>query len=291
MSNMMHGAEDYKHGVIHCSATKPSQDVKAEDIDRIHKSFGWNGIGYSDVIERDGTWRSHNRGAEFMRPYGTQMAHIGDCSGRGEFKGESLNLTCWGVCMVGGVSEDGRTPEWNYTDAQIKTLTEQTIPAHWEAAPASKEDTCGHRDMIKRSVTAGAKACPSGSVESQVLPLVKDSGRGVNVAPHPDLDSQEPDIWDIAWREFNELRLSFTSPYMQLINKAWAELFDVDPAALTPDTYTIKEGDTLWSISKRYGVPVEVITNVNNIRDPHDVRVGRVITLHKGTIVEDRSHD
>jgi N-acetylmuramoyl-L-alanine amidase len=39
---------------IHCSATRPSQDVGAADIRKWHKAQGWADIGYHFVIRRDG---------------------------------------------------------------------------------------------------------------------------------------------------------------------------------------------------------------------------------------------
>ena len=40
---------------IHCSATKPSMDVDAKEIDRWHRARGFLKIGYHFVIKRDGT--------------------------------------------------------------------------------------------------------------------------------------------------------------------------------------------------------------------------------------------
>ena len=41
--------------VIHCSQTRPSQNIGAKEIDRWHREKGWLKIGYNKVIKRDGT--------------------------------------------------------------------------------------------------------------------------------------------------------------------------------------------------------------------------------------------
>ena len=41
--------------IIHCSATHAGQDIKAKDIDRMHRARGFSQIGYNYVIDLDGT--------------------------------------------------------------------------------------------------------------------------------------------------------------------------------------------------------------------------------------------
>ena len=41
--------------VVHCSDTPDDKFLRALDIHKMHLSFGWNGIGYHEVILRDGT--------------------------------------------------------------------------------------------------------------------------------------------------------------------------------------------------------------------------------------------
>ncbi len=40
--------------IIHCSATRAGQDLRAKDIDRMHKQRGFSQIGYNFVIDLDG---------------------------------------------------------------------------------------------------------------------------------------------------------------------------------------------------------------------------------------------
>lgn len=41
--------------IIHCSATRAGQDLRAKDIDRMHRQRGFSQIGYNFVIDLDGT--------------------------------------------------------------------------------------------------------------------------------------------------------------------------------------------------------------------------------------------
>ena len=82
--------------VIHCSATREGQDVRASDIDRWHKERGFNQIGYHFVIDLDGT-------VENGRPLSMAGAH---CADRG-LSGKSYNLHSIGICYVGGLDKNG----------------------------------------------------------------------------------------------------------------------------------------------------------------------------------------
>ena len=46
--------KEVKYLVVHCTATRLSQRVSVEDIDRWHKAQGWSGIGYHWYVDRDG---------------------------------------------------------------------------------------------------------------------------------------------------------------------------------------------------------------------------------------------
>ena len=54
--------------VIHCSASRAGQDVRASDIDKWHKERGFKMIGYNFVIDLDGT-------VEVGRPLTMNGAH------------------------------------------------------------------------------------------------------------------------------------------------------------------------------------------------------------------------
>ena len=48
--------KEVKYLVVHCTATRLSQRVSVEDIDRWHKAQGWSGIGYHWYVDRDGPY-------------------------------------------------------------------------------------------------------------------------------------------------------------------------------------------------------------------------------------------
>lgn len=122
------------HIVIHCSATAPGSDIGAMEIDRMHKARGWSMIGYHSVIKRNGQ-------IETGRPIEKAGAHV---------KGHNAHSI--GICLVGGVKEDGKTPEFNYTRAQMVSL-EALHNSYMHEYP--KAESCGHRDFPGVN-----KACP-----------------------------------------------------------------------------------------------------------------------------------
>ncbi|MGB6222233.1 MAG: LysM peptidoglycan-binding domain-containing protein [Haloferula sp.] len=55
---------------------------------------------------------------------------------------------------------------------------------------------------------------------------------------------------------------------------------DVKPASSDASaSYTVKPGDTFWSISKRYGASVETLMKANGITDARRLRVGMSLTI------------
>ena len=139
---------------IHCSASKPSQDWDAVDIDQMHRRQGWLCIGYHFVISRDG--RIH-----LGRPTEARGAHC---------KNEGRNTTHIGICLVGGVAQNpvghvpgspwnGSNAEANFTEAQgesLRTLIDSLCIKYG----LTRDDVEGHRD-----VAGVRKACPSFNVE------------------------------------------------------------------------------------------------------------------------------
>ena len=98
--------------IIHCSATRVGQDLRAKDIDRMHKQRGFNQIGYNFVIDLDGL-------VENGRPLSLDGAH---CNTKG-FSAESYNKHSIGICYIGGLDVNGN-PEDTRTDAQKAALRE-----------------------------------------------------------------------------------------------------------------------------------------------------------------------
>lgn len=89
--------------IIHCSATKPSQDIGAFQINEWHKKQGWSGIGYHFVIRRNGE-------IENGRDIAITGAHC-----------KNHNKNSLGICLVGGIDEHGKS-ENNFTEKQFQSL-------------------------------------------------------------------------------------------------------------------------------------------------------------------------
>lgn len=91
--------------IVHHSATKPSQNISAEDIDRWHRNRGWLAIGYHFVIRRDGS----------IQP-GRLISQVG------AHAGSDWNSRSIGICMIGGLNEETSEVEDNFTDTQYRSL-------------------------------------------------------------------------------------------------------------------------------------------------------------------------
>lgn len=98
--------------VIHCSATRAGQDVRAADIDKWHKERGFAMIGYNFVIDLDGT-------VEIGRPLTRYGAH---CNTPG-LSGISYNKHSIGIVYVGGLDKNGK-PADTRTPEQKRALVE-----------------------------------------------------------------------------------------------------------------------------------------------------------------------
>ena len=118
--------------IVHCSATAELRDFGAKDIDLWHKAQGWDCIGYHYVVRIDGT-------IEEGRPVERIGAH---CKGH--------NAYSIGVCYVGGLTADGKTPKDTRTAAQKAALL-SLIRRLKSNYPGAK--VYGHMDFAK-------KACP-----------------------------------------------------------------------------------------------------------------------------------
>lgn len=117
--------------VIHCSATRAGQDVRASDIDKWHKERGFKMIGYHFVIDLDGT-------VEIGRPLTMDGAH---CNTAGT-SGKSYNKHSIGICIVGGLDENGN-PADTRTDAQKLSCANLIAQLEMEY---NIVDVLGHRD-------------------------------------------------------------------------------------------------------------------------------------------------
>ena len=90
--------------IVHCSGNSRGGTLRMADIDRYHRSKGWKGCGYHYVIPADGA-------IEKGRPEEVRGAHC-----------KNHNRHSIGVCYVGGLETDGKTPADTRTPAQKRTL-------------------------------------------------------------------------------------------------------------------------------------------------------------------------
>ncbi|MCW2928306.1 MAG: polysaccharide deacetylase family protein [Thermoleophilia bacterium] len=54
---------------------------------------------------------------------------------------------------------------------------------------------------------------------------------------------------------------------------------EITAAVVGPTTYTVRSGDTLSAIARRFGTTVAKLTELNQIADPNRIRVGQVLKL------------
>ncbi len=124
---------------IHCAATPEGRDVKAPTVSQWDIArFGQ--VSYHHVIELDGT-------AVRTLPDTQKGAHTG-----------GHNTGNIGICYVGGVCKDNKTPKDTRTAAQRATM-HRLVDEYRHAHPAIV--VRGHRDW-----PGVAKACPSFDVKT-----------------------------------------------------------------------------------------------------------------------------
>lgn len=119
--------------IVHCTATPEGKNYTVDTIRKWHIAKGWSDIGYHYIIYLDG---SVHKG----RDEKIVGAH---CLGQ--------NANSIGVCYVGGVATDGKTPKDTRTEAQKRSLIDLLKKLK---AKYPKASIFGHRDFA-------AKACPS----------------------------------------------------------------------------------------------------------------------------------
>lgn len=125
--------------IIHCSATPEGRHTTVEEIRQWHIQRGWKDIGYHYVIYLDGTIHKG-------RPEASVGAH---CSG--------YNNNSIGVCYIGGVDKDGKTPKDTRTVGQKRALLEIIKRLKRDYPKATLH---GHNEFA-------AKACPSFNVKEE----------------------------------------------------------------------------------------------------------------------------
>jgi N-acetylmuramoyl-L-alanine amidase len=118
--------------IAHCTATPEGRAVTVAEVDAWHRTRGCAGIGYHYLVGLNGEiWNG--------RDIALAGAH---CEGQ--------NADSVGVCYVGGVAKDGRTPKDTRTGAQRESLAKLIEKLKTEYPEATVH---GHREYA-------SKACP-----------------------------------------------------------------------------------------------------------------------------------
>lgn len=156
--------------VIHCSATRAGQDVRAADIDKWHKERGFAMIGYNYVIDLDGT-------VEVGRPLSRDGAH---CNTAGT-SGRSYNRHSIGICYVGGLDKDGK-PADTRTSEQKRALRDLVYKLMDEYPDIV--EVIGHRDASpdrnkdgKITPNEWIKQCPCFDVRAEFPMAICKAGK------------------------------------------------------------------------------------------------------------------
>lgn len=122
--------------VVHCSATRSSMDIGADEIYDWHTKprpdgRGWSDIGYHFVIRRNGQIQTG-------RPLDRAGAHV-----------KGYNENSIGICLIGGLNEDGKpySEDGNgddFTPEQYEALLYKLAELR-DTYPDT--GICGHRDL------------------------------------------------------------------------------------------------------------------------------------------------
>ena len=125
--------------ILHCSATPEGKDFTVADITRWHKERGFRTIGYHYVVYRDGTVHKG-------RPVEQIGAHC-----------EGYNKNSIGVCYIGGLMTDGKTPKDTRTSEQKEALYQLCYDL-MDRFDIGMQDIHCHNEYAK-------KACPSFQIQ------------------------------------------------------------------------------------------------------------------------------
>lgn len=125
--------------ILHCAATPEGKNFTAKDIDRMHKQRGFKKIGYHYVIDLDGT-------IEKGREENEVGAHA-----------TGHNSKSLGICYIGGVTKDCKTPKDTRTKEQKQSMYE-LVDKLIKKYNLTLNQVHGHYEFAN-------KACPSFKME------------------------------------------------------------------------------------------------------------------------------
>lgn len=132
--------------IIHCSATKPNQDIGVKQINKWHKANGWSECGYHYIVRLNGE-------IEVGRPLDKPGAHC---------KGQNRNSI--GVCLIGGL--DASMESKNTFNKKQFTALKSLLASLQNSYP--NVGIHGHNEF-------SSKACPCFSIKDWLAKLNKDA--------------------------------------------------------------------------------------------------------------------
>lgn len=144
------------HIVVHCSATKASQDIGVREIREWHLGRGFSDIGYHLVIRRSGL-------IELGRPLQDVGAHVA-----------GFNSSSVGVCLAGGLDDNGNgiIEDFHHYTARQRSSLYTLLLTLRNIYPIAK--AVGHRDLSPDKDMDGKitrrdwlKSCPGFSVQKE----------------------------------------------------------------------------------------------------------------------------
>lgn len=112
-----------------------------------------------------------------------------------------------------------------------------------------------------------------------------------------DYDAEEPYVTSNIWQSYAGFQYSDRGEIPGIygnvdLNRFTSSVFLNGASEATPTKspdairYTVKRGDTLWGIAKKFGVAVSAVVNANNIRNPNLIYVGEVFIIPHMTSAE-----
>lgn len=112
-----------------------------------------------------------------------------------------------------------------------------------------------------------------------------------------DYDAEEPYVTSNIWQSYAGFQYSDRGEIPGIygnvdLDRFTSSVFLNGASEATPTKspdairYTVKRGDTLWGIAKKFGVTVSAVANANNIRNPNLIYVGEVFIIPHMTSAE-----